>query len=179
MLKLVTMASLLVTSLCFAQANNDLGELEVGAVAQNKQAYMNQTDAETIAHINREIQQKCDDQGCTFVSRVDHKKGWTVSFSAGNGTGSNTTGTNYYIGSGNASAESQNYYGMTISYQNMTCTSDFKIQEDDFLNNIGRALAEREGNSVLTMKPLSTDMKFIQLIKLEIYKQLSQAGCLK
>ena len=179
MWKLVTVASLVATSLCFAQANNDLGELEVGAAAQNKQAYLNQTDAETIAHINKEIAEKCDSHGCTFVSRVDHKKGWTVAFNAGNGNGVNSAGTTYYIGSGQATSQNQNYVGVTISYQNMTCTSDFKIQEDDFLNNIGRALAEREGNSVLTMKPLSTDMKFMQLIKLEIYKQLSQAGCLR
>ena len=180
MLRVVMTAVILVSTMGFAQSQkNDLGELQVGAGAQNTKAYLSQTDAEVIAHMNKEISEKCDSHGCTFVSRVDHKSGWTVSFNAGNGNANNTAGTTYYIGSGATTSGNQNYYGVTISYQNMTCTSDFKIQEDDFTNNMGRALAERENNSALSMKPLSTDMKFIQLVKLEIYKQLSQAGCLR
>ncbi|MBC7464988.1 MAG: hypothetical protein H7256_03260 [Bdellovibrio sp.] len=179
MLKIALVAIVMTSSFAFAQQKSDLGELEVGADAQNSSAYLSQTDAEVIAHINKEIAQKCDDHGCTFVSRVDQKKGWTITFNAGNGQSNNASGSTYYIGSGTASQGNQNYYGVSISYTNMTCTSDFKIQEDDFTNNIGRALQERENNSVLNMKPLSTDMKFIQLIKLEIYKQLAAGGCLR
>lgn len=179
MLKRVLAITLMSSSLVYAQQKSDLGELEVGSQAQNSQAYLSQTDAELIAHINKEIDQKCDNHGCTFVSRVDKKQGWTVTFNAGNGSSANNSGSTYYIGSGSTPQANQNYYGVSISYTNMTCTSDFKIQEDDFTNNIGRALAERENNSALSMKPLSTDMKFIQLVKLEVYKQLAQGGCLR
>ena len=161
----------------FAQQN--LGELEVGSSAQDKEAYLSQTDAATIAHVNEEIKDKCDSHGCTFVARVDHKKGWTVTFNIGNGPmGNNGTGTTINLNGNNQSAENQNYYGVTLSYTNMTCTSDFKIDMDDFINNKARAIAERE-DGTYSMKPLTSDMKFVQLLKLEIYKQLGQSGCLR
>ena len=161
----------------FAQQSN-LGELEVGSNAQDKQAYLSQTDAATIAHVNDEIKEKCDVHGCTFVARVDHKKGWTVTFNLGNGPVNNGTGTVINVGGSSSVTQNQNYYGLTLSYTNMTCTSDFKIDMDDFINNKARAIAERE-DGTYNMKPLTSDMKFIQLLKLEIYKQLGQSGCLK
>ncbi|MFZ3231052.1 MAG: hypothetical protein WA160_12670 [Pseudobdellovibrio sp.] len=177
MLKIILATLAMSSSFAFAQVKSDLGELEVGSEKQNKEAYLSQTDAEVIAHMNKELSEKCDTLGCTFVSRVDKKKGWTITFNAGNGSSNGGSGTNYYIGSGNAAQTNQNVYGVSLSYTNMTCTSEFKIQEDDFKNNMGRALAERDENGVLVMKPLTTDMKFIQLIKLEVYKQLAQSGC--
>lgn len=167
---------MLVSAAAFAQSN--LGELEVGSNAQDKQAYLSQTDAAIIAHVNEEIKEKCDSHGCTFVARVDHKKGWTVTFNLGNGPANNGTGTVINVGGGTTSTQNQNYYGLTLSYTNMTCTSDFKIDMDDFINNKARAIAERE-DGTYSMKPLTSDMKFIQLLKLEIYKQLGQSGCLK
>jgi hypothetical protein len=161
----------------FAQQN--LGELEVGSNAQDKQAYVSATDAAVIAHVNAEIADKCDSHGCTFVSRVDHKKGWTLTFNIGNGSaGNNGSGTTINLNGNNQSSSNQNYYGMSLSYTNMTCTSDFKIDMDDFINNKARAIAERE-DGTYSMKPLTSDMKFVQLLKLEIYKQLGQAGCLR
>ncbi len=161
----------------FAQQN--LGELEVGSSAQDKESYLSQTDAATIAHVNEEIKDKCDSHGCTFVARVDHKKGWTVTFNLGNGpVGNNGSGTVINLNGENQSATNQNYYGVTLSYTNMTCTSDFKIDMDDFINNKARAIAERE-DGTYSMKPLTSDMKFVQLLKLEIYKQLGQSGCLR
>lgn len=167
---------MLVSAVAFAQSN--LGELEVGSNAQDKQAYLSQTDAAIIAHVNEEIKEKCDSHGCTFVARVDHKKGWTVTFNLGNGPANNGTGTVINVGGGTTGTQNQNYYGLTLSYTNMTCTSDFKIDMDDFINNKARAIAERE-DGTYSMKPLTSDMKFIQLLKLEIYKQLGQSGCLK
>lgn len=167
---------MLVSASVFAQSN--LGELEVGSNAQDKQAYLSQTDAAIIAHVNEEIKEKCDSHGCTFVARVDHKKGWTVTFNLGNGPVNNGTGTVINVGGGTTGIQNQNYYGLTLSYTNMTCTSDFKIDMDDFINNKARAIAERE-DGTYSMKPLTSDMKFIQLLKLEIYKQLGQSGCLK
>ncbi len=167
---------MLVSAAAFAQSN--LGELEVGSNAQDKQAYLSQTDAAIIAHVNEEIKEKCDSHGCTFVARVDHKKGWTVTFNLGNGPANNGTGTVINVGGGTTATQNQNYYGLTLSYTNMTCTSDFKIDMDDFINNKARAIAERE-DGTYSMKPLTSDMKFIQLLKLEIYKQLGQSGCLK
>lgn len=161
----------------FAQQN--LGELEVGSNAQDKVAYLSQTDAATIAHVNEEIKDKCDSHGCTFVARVDHKKGWTVTFNVGNGTNGNSgSGTTINLNGNSQSTTNQNYYGVTLSYTNMTCTSDFKIDMDDFINNKARAIAERE-DGTYSMKPLTSDMKFVQLLKLEIYKQLGQSGCLR
>ncbi len=161
----------------FAQQN--LGELEVGSNAQDKQAYVSATDAAVIAHINEEVKDKCDSHGCTFVARVDHKKGWTMTFNLGNGPASNNgSGTTINLNGSGQSATSQNYYGLSLSYTNMTCTSDFKLDMDDFINNKARAIAERE-DSTYSMKPLTSDMKFVQLLKLEIYKQLGQAGCLR
>lgn len=158
-------------------ADQNLAELQVGSNAQDKSAYQSQTDAALIAHMNEEIADKCDSHGCTFVSRVDKKKGWTINFNLGNGpAGNNGAGTTINLGNGTSTASSQNYYGVTLSYSNMDCTSDFKIDMDDFINNKARAMAERDGSTV-AMKPLTSDMKFVQLLKLEIYKQLNQSGC--
>jgi hypothetical protein len=158
-------------------ANPSIGELEVGTATQDNQAYMSQTDATLIAHMNQEIEEKCDRHGCTFVSRVDKKKGWTIAFSAGVGSQNNGTGTTINLGNSNQNQNQPNY-GVTLSYTNMSCTSDFKIDMDDYINNKARAIAERE-EGTYNMKPLTSDMKFVQLLKLEIYKQLGQAGCLK
>jgi hypothetical protein len=156
-----------------------LGELEVGSKAQDNKSYISQTDAAVIAHVNEEIKDKCDSHGCTFVARVDHKKGWTMTFNLGNGpANAGGTGTTINLGNGQQAANS-NYYGISLSYTNMTCTSDFKIDMDDFINNKARAIAERESDGTYNMKPLTSDMKFVQLLKLEIYKQLGQAGCLR
>lgn len=164
-----------VVSFC---AHAQQSELDVGSRAQDNKAYLSQTDQAIIAHMNREIEEKCDEHGCTFVSRVDHKKGWTVTFNAGNGQANNGTGTVINLGNGSQGSQNQNYYGISISYTNMTCTSDFKIDMDDYINNKARAIAERDSDAY-GMKPLTSDMKFVQLVKLEIYKQLAQAGCLR
>lgn len=160
----------------FAQQN--MGELEVGANEQDKLAYLSQTDAAMIAHVNNEIKDKCDSHGCTFVARVDHKKGWTVTFNIGNGPSNGGTGTVINVNGDSSQNQNQNYVGLSLSYTNMKCTSDFKIDMDDFINNKARAIAEREEGSY-NMKPLTSDMKFVQLLKLEIYKQLGQSGCLR
>ncbi len=168
--------SLLIVASFNAQAQQ--AELEIGSKAQDNEAYLSQTDQAIIAHMNREIDEKCNEHGCTFVSRVDHRKGWTITFNAGNGQNANGSGTTINLGNDNSKTTNQNYFGVSISYTNMTCTSDFKIDMDDYINNKARAIAERE-NDAYGMKPLTSDMKFTQLVKLEIYKQLAQAGCLK
>lgn len=153
-----------------------LGELEIGTVKQDSKSYLSQTDAALIAHMNAEIEEKCDEHGCTFVSRVDKKKGWAISFNAGVGNQTGAAGTTINLGGANQN-QSLPYLGVNISYTNMKCATDFKIDVDDFINNKARAIAERE-DGTYNMKALTSDMKFIQLIKLEIYKQLAQGGCL-
>ena len=162
----------------FAQQNQTaLTELEVGSKKQDSATYINQTDADLIAHMNKEVAEKCDEHGCTFVSRKDKRKGWTIAFNIGNG--SSNTGTSIYLnGNSNSSNDNQNYAGVSVKYENIDCVSDFKIDMDDFINNKVRAVAEREEGSY-NMKPLTSDMKFVQLLKLEIYKQLGQSGCLR
>ena len=155
----------------------DLSELEVGSKKQDAQSYLSQTDAELISHMNKEIEEKCDEHGCTFVSRVDHKKGWTIGFNIGNGD--NNSGTSIYLNGNQSSSSNQNYAGVSLSYTNMNCTSDFKIDMDDFINNKARAIQERNIDGAYSMKPLTSDYKFVQLLKLEIYKQLGQSGCLR
>jgi hypothetical protein len=176
--KLIFTLALIASVSGFAQQNT--GELEIGSEAQDSAAYLSQTDAATIAHINEEIKDKCDDHGCTFVARVDHKKGWTVTFNVGNSpVNNNGTGTTINLNSDNSNAvTNQMSYGVSLSYTNMTCTSDFKLDMDDFINNKARAIAERE-DGTFRLKPLTSDMKFVQLLKLEIYKQLGQSGCLR
>ncbi len=156
---------------------SDLSELEVGSKKQDAQTYLSQTDAELISHMNNEIEEKCDDHGCTFVSRVDHKKGWTIGFNIGNGN--NNNGTSIYLNGGQSANSNQNYAGVSLSYTNMNCISDFKIDMDDFINNKARAIQERDVDGTYAMKPLTSDYKFVQLLKLEIYKQLGQSGCLR
>ncbi len=178
--KLILGLALIIGASSFAQQN--LGELEVDSSTANKAAYLSQTDAATIAHVNEEIKDKCDSHGCTFVARVDHKKGWSVTFNLGNSPQNANGGTGTTINlNGNNSNTAQNQmlsFGASLSYTNMTCTSDFKLDMDDFINNKARAIAEREEGSY-SMKPLTSDMKFVQLLKLEIYKQLGQSGCLR
>jgi hypothetical protein len=162
-----------------AQVQDSTNELEVGAQAQDRQSYLSQVDRSIIDHVNNEIREKCDSHGCTFVARVDHKKGWTVTFNLGNGPVAYGSGTVINVGGGSSTvAGSDTYYGLTLSYTNLKCTSDFKLDLDDFINNKARAIAERE-DGTYNMKPLTSDMKFIQLLKLEIYKQLGQSGCLR
>ncbi len=177
--KLVFCLALILSASSFAQQN--LGELEVDSNTANKAAYLSQTDAATIAHVNEEIKDKCDSHGCTFVARVDHKKGWTVTFNLGNSPQNMSGGTGTTInlnGNNSNTVQNQLSYGVSLSYTNMTCTSDFKLDMDDFINNKARAIAERE-DGTYSMKPLTSDMKFVQLLKLEIYKQLGQSGCLR
>ena len=161
-------------------AQSELAELEIGSDEQNKQSYLSETDARMIAKMNQDIDQKCDAHGCTYVSRTDHRKGWTISFNVGNGPVSNTNGTGTVINVNGNSNENQNanYYGVTVSYTNMSCTSDLKIDVDNFINMKARAIAQRE-DGTYQMKPLTSDMKFIELLNLEIYKQLGNSGCLR
>ena len=155
----------------------ELAELEVGSKKQDTKSYLSQTDAELVSHMNKEIEEKCDEHGCTFVSRVDHKKGWTIGFNIGNGN--NNNGTSIFLNGNQSTNENQNYAGVSLSYTNMNCTSDFKIDMDDFINNKARAIQERDNQGAYNMKPLTSDYKFVQLLKLEIYKQLGQSGCLR
>jgi hypothetical protein len=154
------------------------GEFDTGANAQDAQTGAAQTDAAFLAHVNKELDTKCDSNGCTIASKTQQKKGWTVSFNIGNGSSNGGTGTTINLGNGTSQSSNQNYYGVSLTYTNMKCTTNFKIQDDNFINFIGRAYAQRNNGSAADMKPLSADAKFVELLQLEIYKQLGQNGCL-
>lgn len=174
---ILAMTGLLCLSAWAQQAGTGIGELEVGTAAQDQKTYLSETDSKIIEHMNQEIEEKCDNHGCTFVSRKDKKKGWTISFNAGIGAQNNQgTGTIVNLGN-NIQQQNQPNIGVNITYTNIDCVTDFKIDMDDFINNKARAIAERE-DGTYNMKQLTSDMKFVQLLKLEIYKQIGAAGCL-
>jgi len=168
----IILVSLMLSSVCNYLYANELSELEVGSTARIEQVKSSLTDL--VASISKEVEQRCDEQGCTLISKVTNNKGWTVMFSVGTGAAAGN-GTNIYL-NGQQSNEQQNSVGVSIRYENKECLSSIKIGRTDLENLVARGRGQR--NSDLSdMRPLTSDDKFIELIKLEYGKLLSQNGC--
>ena len=177
-IKALVSCSLMLTGLSVFAQVNQLEALKngVGSDAVARKAYERSSQDEIIAKINKEVDLYCNGRNlCKFVSKTSENKGWTVTFSLGNGP-INSTGTNIYLGGDAAVLENRNSVGVTIKYENKTCETAINIGHSEMQNVIARLYDERDGD-LSQMKPMTSDTKFEKLLKLEYAKLLSNSGC--
>ncbi|MFN3696639.1 MAG: hypothetical protein ACK4VO_04290 [Pseudobdellovibrio sp.] len=177
-IKALVSCSMILMGISISTYANQLEALKngVGSDAVARKAYERASQDEIIAKINQEVDLYCNGKNlCKFVSKTSEQKGWSVSFSLGNGP-INSTGTNIYLGGDPAALENRNSVGVTIRYDNKTCESYINIGHSEMQNVISRLYSERDGD-LSQMKPMTSDTKFEKLLKLEYAKLLSNSGC--
>jgi len=177
-IKALVSCSLMLTGLSVLAQVNQLEALKngVGSDAVARKAYERSSQDEIVAKINQEVDLYCNGKNlCKFVSKTSENKGWTVTFSLGNGP-INSTGTNIYLGGDAAVLENRNSVGVTIKYENKSCETSINIGHSEMQNVIARLYDERDGD-LSQMKPMTSDTKFEKLLKLEYAKLLSNSGC--
>ncbi len=151
---------------------------EVGADQDLAEDYLSNSPSAIQARIRADVEEKCDKLGCTIASTHRVDKGWTFGLNVGHGN-NNGSGTIYVIGGAQQTTDSD-YVGVSVTYKNMTCDSELKLEKEWFMTLKSYGAYARSKNPADYNEPVSVakpDTKFFALVYAEMIKQLSQAGC--
>lgn len=164
-------------SCTFSFAQNKEKEFEIGADEENAQKYLSNSPSAIQARMVEEVAKQCNNNGCTIAAMEREDRGWTVAMNIGHGNAMNNSGNTFIIGGPtNTSNNDQNYVGVTVTYRNLKCNTELKLQKEWYLTLTSYGAYARDENNkpVPVAKP---DTKFFALVVTELAKQLNQAGC--
>lgn len=119
--------------------------------------------------IQAQMELVCDDGMCTIVEKTTHNRGWSVTFNAG--VGSNNMyggGGGTVIIDGDLNQGSEPYYGVTVRYENMKCTSQVNVPESvyEVLNTYiySRLNEDKSVKKVLSDADRAALLEFVTLV---------------
>lgn len=154
-------------------------KFSVGQDETHAEEYLSNSPSAIQARMVEDVKDKCDAYGCTIAATKREDKGWTFGLNIGKGNPSNNNnnGNTFIIGTtGNSNRYDSEYVGVIVSYRNLECNTELKLEKEWFLTLKAYGAYARDENNkpVPVAKP---DTKFFALIVTELTKQLGQAGC--
>jgi hypothetical protein len=119
--------------------------------------------------IQAQMELVCDDGMCTIVEKTTHNRGWSITLNAGQGSN------NFYGGGagtviidGDLNQGSEPYYGVTVRYENMKCTSQVNVPESvyEVLNTYiySRLNEDKSVKKVLSDADRAALLEFVTLV---------------
>lgn len=119
--------------------------------------------------IQAQMELVCNDGMCTIVEKTTHNRGWSITFNAGEGSNNlygNGGGT--VIIDGDLNQGSEPYYGVTVRYENMKCTSQVNVPESvyEVLNTYiySRLNEDKSVKKVLSDADRAALLEFVTLV---------------
>lgn len=105
--------------------------------------------------IQEDMELACEGSLCTFAQKDTHNKGWSVTFNFGEGSGNGMYGQGDTIIIGDANLQSQQFWGVSIRYENFKCASSIKIDKSFYraIKLYAESMMNEDGSPKRTFYP--------------------------
>jgi len=170
-MKKLLVSLLVIASASFAFAN----EFDKESPEYDSKKQVKNDQATIHKKITEDMDVSCKGSLCTIAQKDTHNRGWSVTLNVGEGPAGYGYGYGYGNGGGStvivgdpSQNQNQQYYGVTVRYENMHCTSNTNIDKSmyEVLKTYILSMLTEDGATKRTFTPAdqATILQYVTMI---------------